>query len=308
MTTQVQVKAGEVLSNKTVLLSLTMGRLGNTRRVSSAMVEVDAEKDSIHVGKELLKSPELEAIVAYDGVIRRWFYGRTLPSEVLKAGIYRLPISLLEEADAALGSFARARQGLVDQFMGVYSQYVEEAEGRLRALYQKSEYPAAEEVTQAFYFRWRYLMLDVPESISQVSQQMYQRELTKIQQDLSSEAQEIKLALRTGFAEILDHAISRLGSTKDGKKVIFRDSLVENLGQFFRYFQDRNVLDDGEFAGLVERARKVMDGVLPDELRQNDSLRETVRRSFTEVRKVLDDNLMLAPTRRINLDEVGDGE
>src|SRR2546425_6514164 len=53
---------GEDLARKSVFVKLHLGLLGNTRKVSSAQVEVDADKNSIHISKSLLDSPELDAI------------------------------------------------------------------------------------------------------------------------------------------------------------------------------------------------------------------------------------------------------
>ncbi len=53
---------GEDLARKTVFVKPHLGVLGNSRKVSSTRVEVDADKDLIRVTKTLLDSPELQAI------------------------------------------------------------------------------------------------------------------------------------------------------------------------------------------------------------------------------------------------------
>src|SRR6266567_4657562 len=93
---------GEDLARKTVFVKLHLGLLGNTRKVSSAQVEVDADKNSIHISKSLLDSPELEAVRRLDGEIRRYLYSICLPFE---PGIHLLPIGLIEPADDKLNEF-----------------------------------------------------------------------------------------------------------------------------------------------------------------------------------------------------------
>ena len=61
---------GEDLARKTVFVKLHLGVLGNSRKVSSAQVEVDADKNLIRVSKTLLDSPELQAIRRLDGELR----------------------------------------------------------------------------------------------------------------------------------------------------------------------------------------------------------------------------------------------
>mgnify|MGYP001570700517 CR=1 FL=1 len=120
---------------------------------------------------------------------------------------------------------------------------------------------------------------------------------------MRSEVDEIKTALRGGFAELLDHATQRLSVSQNGKKVIFRDSLITNMTEFFKYFNDRNIIGDGELGRLVERARGILSGIKPEELRRDDVLRDSIRDKLVEIRQVMDKELMLKPTRRIQLED-----
>jgi len=127
---------GEDLARKTVFVKLHLGLLGNTRKVSSAQVEVDADKNSIHISKTLWDSPELEAIRRLDGEIRRYLYSICLPFE---PGIHLLPIGLIEPADGKLNEFRAKREELVEVFLGAYPRLCAEAVGRLRTLYNPRE-------------------------------------------------------------------------------------------------------------------------------------------------------------------------
>jgi hypothetical protein len=65
---------GTMMDNA-VCVAVTIGRLGNSRKISSSQVEVDADKDLIRVGKTLLDSPELRDVQSFDGQIRQMLYG-----------------------------------------------------------------------------------------------------------------------------------------------------------------------------------------------------------------------------------------
>jgi hypothetical protein len=94
------------LARKTVFIKLHLGLLGNSRKVSSSRVEVDADKDLIRVAKTLLDSPELQAVRTLDGELRRYLYDTCLPFEV---GIHLLPLGLLETVDEKLAEFKEKR-------------------------------------------------------------------------------------------------------------------------------------------------------------------------------------------------------
>ena len=108
---------GTDLAKKTVFIKVHLGLLGNSRKVSSSQVEVDADKALIHVAKNLLDSPELQAIRSLDGDVRRYLYDTCLPFEV---GIHLLPLGLLETVDEKLGEFNGKRSVLVEVFLAAY--------------------------------------------------------------------------------------------------------------------------------------------------------------------------------------------
>ena len=97
---------GTDLAKKTVFIKVHLGLLGNSRKVSSSQVEVDADKALILVSKRLLDSPELQAIRSLDGDVRRYLYDTCLPFEV---GIHLLPLGLLETVDEKLREFNEKR-------------------------------------------------------------------------------------------------------------------------------------------------------------------------------------------------------
>ena len=149
-----------------------------------------------------------------------------------------------------------------------------------------------------FDFQWRYLSLDIPQTLTAG---MVEREREKAKADVAAEVDEIRLALRTSFAELVQHAADRLAPVQDGKPKIFRDSLIKNMEEFFHYFQAKNLTEDVELESLVEKARAALNGVTPDVLRDSDNLRLEVQRTMTQIKETMDQNLLLKPSRRFTL-------
>lgn len=288
------------LAANSVMLVIRLGRMGNRRRVPTDMVTVDADPNAVHVGKELLESPELKAIQTEDEGLRRWLYARSLPSYgTLRDGVYRLPLALVDQVDEELEAFRQRREALIATFLERYPAMVNESLVRLRALYNPSDYPHLGQVAERFTFSYRYLAFMTPGTLSA---RLLAREREKAAAEVSTEVEEIKLALRSSFAELVYHAADRLRVGPDGKKMVFRDSLVQKLEEFLTYFNQRNIVDDGELAGLVERARAVMHGLAPQELRDDDSLRQQVQHTMQTIKDTMDGAMMLRPTRRLILD------
>ena len=303
MTTNNGTADPDLLAQSSVILSLNMRRAGNTRRVSTSRVEVDADKSAISVSKELIDSEEYSRIESFDGAVRKWVYSRALPNEgTLRGGTYRVPTALVEEVDAQLVGFEDTRRELIEAFLDVYPERREQARQRLRALFDERDYPDVDELRRAFRFSYRYMSFQVPGALEAISKDLLRRELEKRKIEVATEAEEIRNALRASFAEIISHATDRLGTDR-GKKRRFADSMIDRMSEFLTYFGARNIIGDEELERLVERARRVMKGVgNAADLRTDDNLRRTVRQSLTRIKREMDRSLEFRPVRKFEDD------
>ena len=166
---------GADLAGKTVFIKLHLGSLGNSRKVSSSQVEVDADKALIRISKNLLDSPELQAIRSLDGEIRRYLYDTCLPFDV---GIHLLPLGLIEAVDERLREFKTQRDELVEAFLLAYPRLCQEAAVRLRTLYNPTDYPPVEEVRTCFTLSWQYISYGVPEQLGEISARIFETEVS----------------------------------------------------------------------------------------------------------------------------------
>ena len=198
---------GTDLAKKTVFIKVHLGLLGNSRKVSSSQVEVDADKALILVTKRLLASPELQAIRTLDGDVRRFLYDTCLPFEV---GIHLLPLGLLETVDEKLREFREKRSVLVKVFLDAYPRMCQEAAGRLRTLHNPADYPPADEVRSRFTFSWQYVSYGVPEQLREISARMFQTERDKAVQAMSEACAEVQQVMRASLLELVSHLRDRL--------------------------------------------------------------------------------------------------
>jgi len=81
--------------------------------------------------------------------------------------------------------------------------------------------------------------------------------------------------------------------------VNFRDSSVTNLIDFFERFRRLNVRSNEQLDELVQRAQQVVRGVQPQQLRDNDALRQQVNTQLAGVQSALDGLLVDRPRRNI---------
>ena len=290
------------LFDRAVCLSLAMGCLGTRRKVAATSIQVDADKDMLHVSKAILESEELDAIKTFDGEMRVWLAKRALPSP-FRRGTYLIPLDLVEQVDGKIVEYQEKRRFLTDAFLAAYDQSVESAKKRLNGLFNAADYPGADKVRAAFYVDVRYLAFGVPEKLEGIRKDLFEREKAKAETQWREASDEVRQALRAGLADVVDHMVERLQGNGDGKPKVFRDTLVENMSEYLELFDPRNITDDIQLAQLVGRCKNVLDGVDADALRASDAIRAKVKSGMQEVQAVLDTMVIDRPARRIVLED-----
>ena len=114
----------------------------------------------------------------------------------------------------------------------------------------------------------------------------------------------VRLAERrswTEFARLVAHLTERIsGTSEDGTPKVFRDSAINNLGEFFERFRELNVRNNEQLDALVGEAQRVVRGVeRPGAARQRRVARAGRVSQLSRVQSSLDAMLVERPRRRI---------
>lgn len=285
-----------------VLLNLRLSRPGIKRRVASTRIEVDADKDAIQVSKSLLACPEYTAIERFDRDVRSWTGQKCLPAHrCLKEGIYRVPVTIIDEIEKDLKQLWAVRIALVDKMAAAYVAAIESAEARLRSLFNASDYLSVNDFIASFNFTWNYFTLAIPQSLTGYVAEQEAKKFLALQEASLNECRE---ALRLSFAELVNRAVDRLGFDDGGKPCAFHETMLTKFEDFIRYFQARNLADDTSLAALVAQAREIM-STIPDaaELRTNFDLRQQCQVAFARIQDAaIDAGIITSPVRQLDLD------
>ncbi len=271
-------------------------RLGVRRKVSTADVGTDADKSMLYVSKAILESDELKRVQTLDNKLRKFLTSRCLPS-FFKAGVWLLPVTLIEEVDAEFEKFRSDRAVLVDEFLSVYEQRCTEARQKLGSLFSESDYPPIEKVRGSFGLESHYIEFGTPENLKSIKADIFAREREKADQVWTNALEECRKLLRATMLEMVTHIQARLMSDDSGKKKSFHVSMFEKLDGFLTTFANRNIADDAELQGLVSDAQEAMVGVEPSLLRTDDAMRDAVRTKFGELKTKLDTMVVDRPSR-----------
>ena len=211
-------------------------------------------------------------------------------------------VRLIRQSD--IESFVHQMEGFRDELHGAeallnqaYDQVKADARRRLGRLYNPADYP--EEIHDLFDVAWDFPSVEPPTYLMQVAPEVYAEERQRVAARFEEAVRLAEQAFASEFAKLLAHLTERLGNGEDGTRKVFRDSAVTNLSEFFERFRSLNVSSNPSLDALVEQARRLVQGITPGHLRDNESLRQDVAGEMARVRSQVETLIVEAPRRRL---------
>jgi hypothetical protein len=256
------------------------------KRVSN---QVDAENSTrVRAGnyhKNLLAGTQkLENIVKFAANARAWHAFNTLPWS--DKGMRLLPMANFLTYKERLNELDSEYNALVQDFLVSYPDLVSAAAFQLGSLFDRNEYPEVDDI--AGKFRFNYVFTPVPTAGDfriDINEQAKAELEERYQNDFDDR---IKGAMKEAWSrlhECLSHVSERLEDNgEEGKRKVFRDSLVGNAHELVDMLKILNVTQDAE----LERARVMLaqtfNGLDPKDLRDSEHVRKDIK---TEVDSIL---------------------
>jgi hypothetical protein len=211
-------------------------------------------------------------------------------------------VRLIRQADVEM--FVHTMEGFRDELVqaeadlnAAYEQVKTQARQRLGRLYNPNDYPP--EVRGLFGVDWDFPSVEPPNYLMRLAPEVYQQEQERVAQRFEEAVQLAEQAFAAEFGRLLSHLTERLTSGEDGQRRIFRDSVVNNLTEFFSRFKDLNVRSNPDLDRLVEQAQALVRGVSPQDLRDDEELRRHVAAEMTQVGQRLESLIVDRPRRQI---------
>lgn len=264
---------------------------------SHAADAFDAEGAFLSAGKKLIdtRHPAYRAVTAVRGKTIAFWRSLSLP--------YPEPgLRLIRQEDVPLfnNQMARFRQELataVEDLEMHYDELKRAAQRRLGQLFNPSDYPPT--LVGLFDLSCDFPSVEPPAYLQRLCPQVYRQECARVQQRFEEAVQLAEGAFLEELARLVAHLTERLSGSEDGRPKVFRDSAVENLREFFERFRTLNIGSNEELEALVAQAQRVVSGVDPQLLRDNQGRRQQVAAQLSGVQSVLEGLLVDRPRRAI---------
>lgn len=211
-------------------------------------------------------------------------------------------VRLIRQAD--IESFVHTLEGFREELIqaeadlnGVYDLIQQNARQRLGRLYNPADYPP--EVRNLFHLEWDFPSVEPPSYLLRIAPEVYQQEQERVARRFEEAVQLAEQAFLAEFARLVTHLTERLGQDPDGQRRVFRDSAVTNLLEFFQRFKHLNLRSSQELDHLVEQAQQLVQGITPQELRDDNQLRQQIAGDMAGVQSSLDALIVEQPRRKI---------
>jgi len=266
-------------------------------QIKDSVETAEADAESLQLSKKMLKSPEYQAIRSHDRETKKHLRRHCLPS-LTRDSIYLIPFELVEETDAYLITRMAERKVLVGTFIDIYPQQIEEAKKLLGKFFDRDDYPAPERVKAAFSVDIAYRSFDVDSALEKLNVEVFKREQERVKKDWTAMLEETKKYLRVNMVEFVARFAQSLETKSDGTKRKVYDSTVENLNEFLKLFEIRDISNDTQLQAVVVKVKALMKGVAPDAIRDDDAFRTKLATEFTKVTEKLGTMVEDAPVLR----------
>jgi len=286
----------ENMFEKGCLVQLSVSKWGAMRKIDkSKLAAIVSSPEWLNATKKLVDPEALKPICRVGHAARSYLASISLPFPL--QGLVFVPREMISRADARLNEFKAEFGEAINKFISEYDRLRETAMVYLGDLFNEVDYPV--DVRKKFSFAWRFIILDVPNGNTGIlAPEVYEREKEKFIQTME-EAREMAInSLRQEFASMVERVTDRFAMGPDGKPKIFKNTAVQSFYDFFETFKERNIFRDEELAQLVTRAREVLGGSSPEDVRSNEALRASIRAGMQDVEATMAD-ILSRPRRKI---------
>lgn len=211
-------------------------------------------------------------------------------------------VRLIRQAD--IEAFVHTMEGFRDELIqaeadlnAVYDEIKADAQGRLGRLYNTGDYPA--EIRGLFFVDWEFPAIEPPSYLMRLNPELYRQEQERVAARFEEAVQLAEQAFLGELRNLVSHLTERLTTGPDGQRKVFRDSAITNLLGFFSRFRELNVRSNQDLDRLVDQAQQLVQGVTPQDLRDNTDLRSHLVGEMAQVQAALENLIVEQPRRRI---------
>jgi hypothetical protein len=290
---------GQQLSQQATPVRLKIGKFGNRKTLEDGQRETaadcfQAESEILAASKKLLdnKSAQYKAVSEALGLARATWQAMTYPFP--EKGMRLIRRDCIGKFEESMNAVKATLATAVAELDTVYAEMREQAKQRLGTLYNPADYP--DSIVGQFRISWDYPTAAAPA--------LYEQQKARVESQFAYAIAMFEDTMTEELQKLVALICERLTESDDGKKKKFKNSAVANFSEFFDRFQSLSLGSNPELNKLVAKAKLIVSGVDPEDLRKDTTFRAKFHGEMAEVQKALDGMLEARPQRAF-FDEAG---
>ena len=269
------------LTHDAMLVSLRInswsGRLYDRQASQQVAVHHDADTNAGRYNKRLLPKQAFAALAATMSNARTSHYANTLPWD--DQGGRLLTVANYDRYTAALDTLVERVVRERARFIEDYDDYVDQARLDLGRLFRLEDYPGTEALQGKFAIRYRIVPVpDARHFMADLAQGETERVKRDIEQQVRTRLNDAQRDLYRRLGEAVERVGERLREDENGKPLVFRDSLIENIRELVDVVPRLNIFADDDLAMLCREVKDKFAGIEPDALRPSGRFDPNLRR------------------------------
>lgn len=278
------------------LVRLTSKTWSGVKKLPANMIEKIGDSNWLRGSKRLVNPDDIAGPRNVISKAMRYIKARS--AEFPIPGMHLISSNLILLVSRDLNAMQNEFCAEVDVVVDTYNTIREHARPFLEeaGLYNEFDYP--EDLRRCYDFKWNLIAMDTP-NLSRISPELYEQEARKFQETMAEARKMTSDALKIELADLINHMVDRLNDS--GKPKVFRDSMVHNFSEFLDSLSERNLFGDAQLSQLAEKAKQVLNGVTPDDLRKYADVQEQVRAGMRDLKAVVDEAVIDIPRRVITI-------
>lgn len=273
-----------MLNEKAMLVSLHISLPPQTKTAKEASAEVEQRYQTARkqgrVTKALFSQKDIKPLTQAMTRARTLFNELTLPYD----DSYRImPSKNYFEFVEAMAPLSRDFDTKKQEFLREYHTIQQRAAHDLGGLYNDLDYPPVQMLENRINFTIESSVIPsmtafdelaglTPEAIEDLKKQAYEGQQKKVEQALQDLFQRLFQSLHKAAVKLSD---------EDG---VFRDTLLSNINGALEAVETLNLTNNQELIALANEVKTVIEGLSPDDLRQDKELR---KQKVEETKKIL---------------------
>ena len=269
------------LTHDAMLVSLRInswsGRLYDRQASQQVAIHHDADTNAGRYNKRLLPKQAFAALAATMSNARTSHNANTLPWD--DQGGRLLTVANYERYTAALDTLVERVVRERARFIEDYDDYVDQARLDLGRLFRLEDYPGTEALQGKFAIRYRIVPVpDARHFMADLAQGETERVKRDIEQQVRTRLNDAQRDLYRRLGEAVERVGERLREDENGKPLVFRDSLIENIRELVDVVPRLNIFADDDLAMLCREVKDKFAGIEPDALRPSGRFDPNLRR------------------------------